>query len=193
MEISKLNHKHRLFVEAFLGDPLQAMRIAGFEGSDTILEKQGNDLLKQPLIVEAIRQRSLYQNSTAKIIATREERQAFWTSLMRNDDPHHKPEINDKGVTKPIENLPLPIRIKASELLGKSETDFVERIDMTNTLTITDLVQDSYSIKFDDLNAIEAQYEHARQIKNKAILAPFKPTEETQTENENEGALDEWI
>lgn len=187
MEISKLNHKHRLFIEAYLGDALQAMRIAGFEGTDKQLEKQGDDLLKQPLIIEAIRQRSLYLNSTAKIIATREERQAFWTSLMRNDDPHYKPEINDKGVTKPIENLPLPIRIKASELLGKSETDFVERIDMTNTLTITDLVQEAYSIKFDDLDAIEAQYEHARSLKNKAILTPFK-----ESEKEPE-ALDEWL
>lgn len=189
MEISKLNQKHRLFVEAYLGDVVEAMQLAGFEGTSQKLKTQGDELLKQPLIIEAIRQRAKYNDSTAKIIATREERQAFWTSLMRNNDPHYIPEVNDKGVTKPIENLPLPIRIKASELLGKSETDFVEKLDMSHSLTITDVITQAYKIDLADVDAIEAQYEIQRQQKNKAIEAEFK-VEET---NETQGSLDEWL
>ena len=155
----KMTKQHYLFCEAYTGDNVQAMKEAGFEGSDQELDKKAKQFLSLHTIVEAIKQRNLYRNSTAKIIATREERQAFWTALMRNEDPHYIPEVNDKGVSKPKENLPLPMRLKASELLGKSETDFVERLDMNHNISITDVIKESYTIGNDNLDAIEAQYE----------------------------------
>lgn len=160
----RITKQHRLFIEAYDGNPARAMREAGFEGTDKELEKEGNLLLQSPLIIEAIRQRSLYSASTAKVIATRDERQAFWTSVMRNEDPHALPEYNDKGVTKAPSNIPLAVRLKASELLGKSETDFVEKLNLNHNVSITDVIQKSYSIEADNIEAIEAQYEvlHAR-------------------------------
>lgn len=155
----KINNQHRLFVENYLGNTVEAMRAAGFQGTDKQLEYLGNQLLANPTILDAIKQRDLYRESTAKAVATRTERQAFWTSIMRNEDPHYIPEVNDKGVTKPKDNLPLPMRLKASELLGKSETDFVEKIDMNHNLTITDVIKEAYTISIDNLDAIEAQYE----------------------------------
>jgi hypothetical protein len=163
----KLSEKHRIFIEAYAGNPLEAMRAAGFQGVDAYLEQEGNALLKQPHIVDAIRQRSLYTKSLTKTIATREERQGVWTSIMRNEDPFARPEVNDKGVTKPPENIPLSVRLKASELLGKSETDFIERVDIRQTISISDVIRDAYTVDINDIDAIEVEYEKARSLKNK--------------------------
>ena len=53
----------------------------------------------------------------APTIATRQERQEFWTSVLRNEDEAMKD------------------RLKAAELLGKSEGDFLERVEMDMTLS----------------------------------------------------------
>lgn len=180
----KLTNKHRLFVETYEGDVLTAMRIAGFEGTDKKLTTEGNALLQDALIIQAIQERSKYLASTMKAIATRTERQAWWTSIMRNEDPNAKPEINDKGVTQPVGNIPLPVRIKASELLGKSETDFIERMDVNHQLSISDVIKEAYSISNDDLPAIEAEYERLYAHKKKGIQEDF-PVEE-QTDNEEQ-------
>jgi len=55
-------------------------------------------------------------------IATRAERQAFWTAVML--DP--KERTAD--------------RLKAAELLGRSEADFVERLQHEGKLTLEQLV-----------------------------------------------------
>jgi hypothetical protein len=49
-------------------------------------------------------------------VATREERQAFWTSVMRGEEGAEMSE-----------------RLKASELLGKSQLDFKERVEVEVT------------------------------------------------------------
>jgi len=161
-----IGKKQRIFVESYDGNAAQAMRIAGYEGADNYLEMQGNKLLADPLIREAIKQRDLYTNSVTKVIADRVERQAFWTSIMRNEDPNAKLEIDPKtNVTKVPENVPLPMRLKASELLGKSETDFIEKINVSHSLSISDVIKDSYSISMDNIDAIEAEYEAQRSVK----------------------------
>ena len=53
----------------------------------------------------------------APTIATRQERQEFWTSVLRNEEEAMKN------------------RLKAAELLGKSEGDFLERVEMDMTLS----------------------------------------------------------
>lgn len=163
----KITDKHRLFVEAYDGCAETAARIAGFEGVPAYLEHKGNELLADPTIREAIRQRSLYLNSTAKVIADRTERQAFWTSIMRNKDPNAIPQVDPKtNVTKVPEEVPMSMRLKASELLGKSETDFIERVDVTHNLSISDVIKDAYAVKLEDIDSIEAEYERQRAIKN---------------------------
>lgn len=59
----------------------------------------------------------------AKAVATRKKRQEFWTGTM-NDD-----------------NAQMPDRLRASELLGKSEADFVEKTINLNVDIPTDPVQ----------------------------------------------------
>ena len=168
--MDKLSPKHRLFVEAFAGDPIEAALIANLATTPQGLKSVSAKLMSEPLIQEALLQGSKYMDNTKKVIATREERQALWTQIMTNEDPHHKQEFDSNGV--PITNtpnIPLPIRLKASELLGKSEADFVEKIDMTSRVTLTDIILGSYAADSDrSIEDIEAEYVlHKTQEKRK--------------------------
>ena len=165
--------KKRLFIEAFDGDnTVEAMRVAGYSGAEQYLKTKAKTFLQDPHIVKAIEQRNDYLDSTTKVIATRTERQAFWTSIMRNnsEDLNINPEYDVNGLPKKIEaNISLSARMKASELLGKSETDFVDRLDINHNITITDIVQQSYAISHEDIDAIEAQYERLKDQKKHDI------------------------
>jgi phage terminase small subunit len=108
---SELTLKQRKFVEAFKGNATEAARVAGYKGNDVTLAAVGAENLRKPQILEAIRQRNAGEQK--KRIATREDRQAFWTGIMRDEAK----ELRD--------------RLKASELLGKSEADFIERREVS--------------------------------------------------------------
>jgi hypothetical protein len=70
------------------------------------------ELHAKPYIKQAIATR--HKREYNSLIATRQQRQSFWTQVM-----------NDK-------TLNLPDRLKASELLGKSEGDFIEKVSITH-------------------------------------------------------------
>ncbi len=111
-----LSERQRLFCEAFAengGNALQAAKSAGYSRPDP----EGARQLGKARIVEAIER--LRTDKTTSAIATREERQAFWTAIMRGDEPG---EMKD--------------RLKASELLGRSQGDFLDRIESTNKIII---------------------------------------------------------
>ena len=163
--LTKLSPKHRMFVEAYDGDPYHAARIAGYADNLGYLKQVTTQLLEQPLIIEAIKERSKYMTATKRAIATREERQQMWSDIMRNEDPHHKEEVDANGVPIPIGNIPLLTRMKATELLGKSEADFVDKVETTVTHSLSDLVMQSYKLSpTEDLSieAIEAEYFKAK-------------------------------
>jgi hypothetical protein len=157
----QLSKQQWLFVEAYAGDEVHAMRVAGYQGADAYLKQKGTEMLNHPVIREAIKNRSLYSAKTAGTIADREERMEMWTSIMRNEDPYVKQEFTENNIPIPVpQNVPLPLRLKASEFLGKAEQDFVDKIDMNVKHSITDIIQSSY-LKDDsdmDLDAIEAEY-----------------------------------
>lgn len=170
-----LTKKHRLFVEAYAGDVISAMLAAGFEGVPAYLQAKGDELLANPLIQEAIKERSRYMAKTFKNIADREERQALLTAWMRNEDPYRVEEKDANGAPIPRGNLPESMRVKALELLGKSEGDFVDNVHHTGSLTFAELVGKSYEVE-DDIEAIEAEYNQVQEQKAKKAIA--------QTENE---------
>lgn len=140
------------------------MRVAGYMGSDKYLSQKATQLLSKPQIVQAIKDRSLYIATSKKAIADREERQKLWTDIMRNNDPYHKEEFDSNGVPIKETNIPIVTRLKASELLGKSEADFIDKLDVQQNVTITELIKQSYSTT-DDIDAIEAEYEELREKK----------------------------
>ena len=117
-DMKKLTTKQQRFVDFYDGNGTEACRKAGYKGDDNSLGAQANRLLRNVKIKEAIKQRE--EKRTRKDIATREERQKFWTGMM-----------NDEEATETA-------RLRASELLGKSEADFVEKreIDIDTNINI---------------------------------------------------------
>lgn len=99
----KLTAKQKKFVEAYCGNATDAARQAGYKQPEAI----GFENLRKPQIKAAIETRDA--GSKKKRIASREDRQNFWSQTM--DDPE----------------LDLKDRLRASELLGKSNADFIER------------------------------------------------------------------
>ncbi len=97
--------KQRRFVELYNGNATEAAIAAGY--SPKTAYSQGQRLLKNVDIAEAIKARE--DKELRHFIANREERQRLWTEIM--NDPEMK--TSDK--------------LRASELLGRSEGDFIER------------------------------------------------------------------
>lgn len=157
LSLNTLTKKHRLFVEAYDGDVVSACLAAGWSGDPNYLKQVGEKLIADPLIVEAIRERSKYLGRMNKSIADREELQTFWTLVMRNQDPHWREEKDSNGIPVPTPNIPMQNRLKAAELIGKSEGMFIEKVDMNVNMSMADLVMQSYH---DDtpIEAIEAEY-----------------------------------
>lgn len=104
-----LNARQRAFVEAYCGNATEAALQAGYSPKTAAFI--GAENLKKPKIAAALKERE--DKRLASLIATREERQRFWTSMMRDED---RKEAD---------------RLKASELLAKSEGDFLERREIT--------------------------------------------------------------
>lgn len=105
-----LSERERRFVEAYLLDPSNqtaAAKAAGYKGNGDALAVQASRLLRRPKVQQGIAER-VKASETANI-ATRIQRQEFWTTAMWDAE------------------LPFMARLKASELLGKSQADFIER------------------------------------------------------------------
>ena len=113
MADGKLTVKQQAFVEAYAGNATAAAWAAGY--SERSARSQGQRLLTNDDIQDAIKARETQR--LAPTIATRRERQEFWTSVLRNEEEAMKN------------------RLKAAELLGKSEGDFLERVEMDMTLS----------------------------------------------------------
>jgi hypothetical protein len=188
MLMGTITQKERLFIEAYTGDEVEAMQVAGFTGAPAFLKRKAELLLSQPHIQEAIQTRTKYIAATKKAIADREERQELWTAVMRNEHPYKKQEFDANGVPLPEENIPLPVRLKASEMLGKSEADFVERIDMRSKISISEIIQKSFMTSSDDLSIedIEAQYSIINDKKKKEI-------EDNSTDDTENISLEDFI
>ena len=97
--------KQRRFVELYNGNATEAAIAAGF--SRKTARSIGQRILTNVDISEAIKARE--DKKLRSFIASREERQRLWTEIM--NDPEMK--ASD--------------RLRASELLGRSEGDFIER------------------------------------------------------------------
>lgn len=107
----KLTLKQSKFIEAFSGNGTEAARLAGYKGSDNTLAQAARDNLRNPQIADAIKKRE--NKIVSKLIATRAQRQEFWTEVLNSK--FHK----------------MQDRLRASELLGKSEADFTDKLQHT--------------------------------------------------------------
>lgn len=99
----KLPLRVQSFIQAYFGDAGRAAQLSG------ISRGYAYNLLTRNDVKAIIRSRVHLSGVMDPLIATREERQRYWTQQMHNM------------------NLSPAERLKASELLGKSFCDFAER------------------------------------------------------------------
>lgn len=105
-----LTEKRRCFCEAYAsngGNSAAAARAAGYKQP----EPQGSRLIRLPVVAAALER--LRETETRTSIATRQERQEFWSSVARDPEEQMK------------------YRLKAAEMLGRSQADFVDRKEIT--------------------------------------------------------------
>lgn len=102
------------------GNATKAARIAKYSAATA--RAQGSRLLTKVNIQRAIAERT--QNDPA--VWTRQERQAFWTAIASGSGAFHQASLRD--------------RLKASELLGRSQADFVERHEINAGGSLADLI-----------------------------------------------------
>ena len=112
--MGELTIRQRAFVQAYTGNAAEAARQAGY--SERTCRAIGQRLLTQVDIKQALRERE--QERLSPLIATREARQKFWSETMWD------------------ENQEMQHRLKAAELLGRSEGDFMERLQVDSTIEV---------------------------------------------------------
>lgn len=113
--MKKLSPSDEAFVAAYDGNAIGTLRRIGRQGTDVALKKAAERLMKRPEIAEAIKARELREARPA--IWDRRRRQEFWTAVASN-------EKEDTGH-----------RLRASELLGKSEADFTDNVNLSGTVS----------------------------------------------------------
>jgi phage terminase small subunit len=120
----QLMERERRFVEFFMGEAAgnatKAARLAGY--AKNTAEHQAARLLRKVGIRAAIEARA----SNDPAVATREERQRFWTAVLRGTGAFARTTMKD--------------RLRASELLGRSQADFVERHQLEAGKTLVDVL-----------------------------------------------------
>ena len=117
---TKLTAKQQRFVDAYEGNATQAALDAGY--SKNSAHSQGQRMLKNVEIAAAIQARE--NQKIRPFIANREARQRFWTETMLDLEQ----ETRD--------------RLKASELLGKSEGDFLERVELSGKVDLATAIEE---------------------------------------------------
>lgn len=115
--LAALTSMQKIFVEVFHGNATEACRIAGYKEC----EVQGHANIRHPKIIKALKLRPVSKTGKhiKKKILDRDARQQFWSSVLLNED------------------TPMRERLRASELLGRSCGDFLDRVEINVNHTIT--------------------------------------------------------
>ena len=102
------------YVDAFAGNHLAACRKAGYKNPEASAKKNS----QMDYLQAAIQAREAANPQNQKAIASKQDRQKFWTDFM--NDEQQAPST----------------RLKASELLGRSEADFLDRVQQTGSQSV---------------------------------------------------------
>ena len=109
-------------MDFYNGNATEACRKAGYKGNENTLNQMANKLVRNGKIKTAIEKREKLSNK--RIIMDRESRQELWTMIAL--------DINERTDT----------RLRASELLGKSEGDFIDRHELSGSIAIEEYKRD---------------------------------------------------
>ena len=122
MDKKKLTTKQQRFVDFYDCNATEACRKAGYKGSENTLKSVASKNMTKHDIISAIESRE--RLSKEKAIMDRESRQELWTMIALD-----KEERTDT-------------RLRASELLGKSEGDFIDRHELSGSIAIEEYKRD---------------------------------------------------
>ena len=121
-----LSERERRFVDAYMGEAAgngtKAAELAGYKGTSKVLQVQASRMLSKAMIRTAIADRV----EADPQIADRTQRQRLWSDIAFGRAAYTEAALRD--------------RLKASELLGKSQADFVEKFEHSGTVTIPSTV-----------------------------------------------------
>lgn len=178
----QMTSKVRAFVRCYDGDIVNTMIQAGFTGTRDHLMTYGKQILAQDNVQAAIRERARLRASEVSYVAKKEEIQSFLTNTLRNEDPTFKQYVNKEGIVVTEENIPMQNRLKAAELLGKTQGIYSENVNITGTVSIMDVVRKA-ALDLDDddtpIEVIEAQYKRLQENKkSEDHIDPFFDPEE---------------
>jgi phage terminase small subunit len=119
----RLTPKQKLFVDLWEGDATKTATLAGYATP----KQSGSRVLKNDDVCRLIK---FTRDAILKPqIATRQDRQKFWTVTMNDTE------------------MDMKFRQKASELLGKSEGDFIEKREISGNITIEEKLRQIVSRK----------------------------------------------
>ena len=123
-----LTEKQRRFVEVYSsngGNALDAARVAGYRQP----HPQGAENMQKPTVRAAIE--SLREATTSNAIMNREGRQSFWTRVIRGE------EVEADGKPPAIRD-----RLRASELLARSQADFLDRSEVSTGPSLAEILNE---------------------------------------------------
>jgi len=120
--MKNLNHRQHQFALFYDGNGTETCRRAGYKGSDNVLAVQARRLLRNAHVLEIIENRN--KKTKDGYIADRETRQQFWSEIMLDADQD------------------MPVRLKASEILGKSCGDFITKLEHSQSFSFANLLEE---------------------------------------------------
>jgi hypothetical protein len=138
-----LSHKLQTFVDVYDGDTNKAADIAGISRQyGRLLMVSLDSASARPLAREV--QLAISQRRSTEMrdkILSRQQRQEFWTKIANGDPIQVGTETNkETGETTPIMAIPsVSDRLRASELLGKSELDFADKSGDNQTAIVVQI------------------------------------------------------
>lgn len=119
--------RQKKFAATFDGNATESARRAGYAGDDPTLATQGYRLLRNAEVAKLIAARE--EGALEKLTLSLVERQQLWSEIAVD----RKQSMRD--------------RLKASELLGRSQGDFTDRLEVKGELTLLELVRESMGSK----------------------------------------------
>lgn len=176
----ELTSKERMFVRAFKGDVIDALRLAGFQGSETYLLDIGKNFLSRYEICTAIKLNIAKAEKKESAVLSKIERMELLSSIARNVDPYAIPTKDDFGMDKYPDPPTISERIKAVDLLNKIEGDYQNNMTVKHEYSLSEMVQQSYEDDLVPIDTIEAEYLLMRDY---ATTVPA-PSESQQNEKE---------
>lgn len=135
---NKLTDKQQRFVDLWTGDATETSAMAGYSAP----QQAGTRALKNAVVCRLIK---YIRDETLKPqIMTRQERQKFYTDIALGKITEQVVDGKGKTVQRQAK---LKDRLRAAELLSKSEGDFLERREISGGITIEQRLREIVSRK----------------------------------------------